>query len=329
MEGVSIIVCCHNSANRIPLVLHHLQGQCVPLGLMWEIVLIDNASTDHTQRVATECWPRNPPAPLRVVSESKLGLNHARNTGLAESRYSIVSFIDDDNWVCPDYVRTVWTVMSDHPEVGACGGYNEPVFEEVPPDWFEKSKGSYAVGCQATQAGDVTDSRGFLWGAGLSLRRKAWRQLVCQGFRFSLFDRCGNNLTAGGDAEICCALRLGGWRLWYEPNLKLRHYIPAGRLKWGYLRRLHRGFGATSVGLAPYFCALENKPPTFLVSLIKTKWCIQSLLSLFKLVKYSPIAIRSVVFHMEGNDAILSFESQLGKFQELMKRRRSFEKSNC
>ncbi|HEY3914591.1 MAG TPA: hypothetical protein VGN61_08910, partial [Verrucomicrobiae bacterium] len=44
----------------------------------------------------------------------------------------------------------------------------------------------------------------------------------------------------------------------YEPRLRLQHYMPAGRLKWEYLRRLRRGFGAASVTLDAYNFAVKR-----------------------------------------------------------------------
>ncbi|MGH7265987.1 MAG: hypothetical protein ACREMB_14255, partial [Candidatus Rokuibacteriota bacterium] len=58
-------------------------------------------------------------------------------------------------------------------------------------------------------------------------------------------------INSGGDAEICFALRLAGWRLWFEPRMRLRHFIQTHRLDWWYLRRLFRGVGASSVGFDP------------------------------------------------------------------------------
>jgi GT2 family glycosyltransferase len=45
--GVSVVVCCHNSASRLPTTLHHLAAQEVPRDLGWEVIVVDNASTDR------------------------------------------------------------------------------------------------------------------------------------------------------------------------------------------------------------------------------------------------------------------------------------------
>ena len=80
MEGLSVIICCHNSASRLPVTLSHLKVQ-EPPAAPWELLLIDNASTDGTADVARSYW-QNGPAPLRIIDESRLGVRFARERGL-------------------------------------------------------------------------------------------------------------------------------------------------------------------------------------------------------------------------------------------------------
>ena len=78
-------------------------------------------------------WPAADKATLRVVSEPKLGLAFARARGIDEARGEIISFVDDDNWLCRTWVQTVCDVMRSHPEVAALGGIIEPAFETTRP----------------------------------------------------------------------------------------------------------------------------------------------------------------------------------------------------
>jgi glycosyltransferase involved in cell wall biosynthesis len=229
-EGVSIVLCCHNSAKRLPDALAFLAAQNTPVGLPWEVIVVDNCSTDGTAGVASQLWQGRRSVPLRVVRENTPGLAHARRRGFEEARHGFVIYVDDDNWLAPDWVRVASETLSNHPEVGCCGGQTEAICEVPMPSWFEAHQSSYAVGCQAPDAGDVTWTRGFLWGAGLAARREALARLFDRGFRPALTDRSGRELTSGGDTELCLALRLAGWRLYYDPALRLRHHLPAGRL---------------------------------------------------------------------------------------------------
>jgi glycosyltransferase involved in cell wall biosynthesis len=323
-HGVSVIICCHNSSTRLPATLTHFRQQEVASDIAWEVIVVDNASTDNTSEVALRCWPHDTPTKLKVVYEPRLGLSHARQCGLSEAKYEIVSFIDDDNWVSPNWVQLVAEIMSQHPNIGACGGYNEAVCEVTPPWWFEHYKNSYAIGSQGHEAGDVSGTRGFLWGAGLSVRKSAWQQLVREGFRALLVDRKGSAPTAGGDAELSFALRLAGWGLWYDPRLRLRHFLPARRLEWEYLRRLHRGFGASSVWLDLYSYALKETPET-LIERLKRTWHSRTLAALVKLLWFKGKMLVSFDCPREGNLDALQVEVRIGRLIELMKTKKTCE----
>jgi len=283
--GVSVVICCHNSAKRLTETLRHLAAQKVPGDIPWEVVVIDNASTDDSADVAQECWPANHPAPLRVVTETQAGLSHARIRGIAEARHEIVSFIDDDNWAAADWIERVATIFASHPEVGACGGRIEEVCEITPPDWFKSVKIHYAVGSQHNQSGDITDTSGtLLCGAGLSLRTAGVRKLLGEGFAFMMSDRKGNSLSSGGDTELCFALRASGWRFWYDDDLFLQHFIPKERLRWDYAVRLMRGLGEASAFFVVYLIAL-NAPPYDRRPAWTKSWGFQMLKTLQQLAK--------------------------------------------
>jgi glycosyltransferase involved in cell wall biosynthesis len=257
-SGVSVIICCHNSGARLPETLRHLALQQVPADLLWEVIVVDNHSADDTADVAISSWPKDAPAPLRVTHEPELGLSHARERGRLEAKYAFISLVDDDNWVEPDWIAVVNEVLASHPEVAACGGDIEAACETEPPHWFASQQRNFAVGVQGASAGYIADPPGYLFGAGLNIRRSAWEDLLRSGFEQIIGDRKGAGALGGGDLELCFALRLAGWKLWYDPRLKLRHFIPSQRLRWSYLRRLYRGTGVVGVHLEPYIMALRE-----------------------------------------------------------------------
>ena len=54
MNGISVIVCCYNSAWIIERCLNALLAQQVPSSVLWEIIVVNNASTDDTERIANK-----------------------------------------------------------------------------------------------------------------------------------------------------------------------------------------------------------------------------------------------------------------------------------
>lgn len=321
--GVSVVVCCHNSAHLLPETLGRLAAQAFKGAIPpCEVIVVDNASTDKTSEIAAASWPVDCRIPLRVVVEPELGLTAARLRGIAEARHELVCFIDDDNRVNSNWLETVSLLVCEHPEVGAFGGQIEAISEKTLPIWFDRFQNFYAVGQQGEKAGDVTESRGYLWGAGLCLRRRAWQTLSDNNFHFRLSDRKGQLLSSGGDAELCYALRLAGWRLWYEPRLKMQHFIPESRLTWDYLRRVSRGFGAATAGIDAYELAIHS--PARGVDNLRQTWGWQILATIKALFRNPLKLLRASLSLMEGDPDVLQIENLWGRLLELLRNRRNY-----
>jgi cellulose synthase/poly-beta-1,6-N-acetylglucosamine synthase-like glycosyltransferase len=137
-----------------------------------------------------------------------LGLSNARQRAFREARYEFVSFVDDDNWVAPDWVEMVARVMSEHPDVAACFGKKASICEGPTPWWFEQFEWQFVIGPQIEEACDFSDRPGEIPGASLSVKKSAWITLLDGGFEFLSSDTCGTKLLGGGDTELTCALRL-------------------------------------------------------------------------------------------------------------------------
>ena len=100
MKKLSVIICCYNSENRLPETLKHIAKQNIKEGIKWEVVIIDNNSSDNTSNTAKSEWDKHKTnIPLRIITEPKQGLIFAREKGVNEATYDILIFSDDDNWL--------------------------------------------------------------------------------------------------------------------------------------------------------------------------------------------------------------------------------------
>jgi len=55
-DGISVVICCYNSASRLPATLQHIAEQSLDSEILWEIIIVDNASTDNTAEIASTYW---------------------------------------------------------------------------------------------------------------------------------------------------------------------------------------------------------------------------------------------------------------------------------
>lgn len=242
-NGTSVIICCYNSAARIKETLLRLQKQIVPGNFYWEIIIVNNASTDNTvdfiKSILKQADLNN--AAWRIIDEPKQGQMHARITGAKNANYECLVFCDDDNLLSENYVFVAHKVLFKNKETAAVAGRNMPVTNaEAYPDWFKEYGHYYAIGIPAEQSGDIT-KRGFVLGAGLITKRSLFLKVFNEQYPSLLNGRNGEQLTTGDDFEYCKRLRLWGYRFYYDDRLQLDHFIPKERLTIDYRNRLLSG----------------------------------------------------------------------------------------
>lgn len=257
MKGVSVVICCYNSSKRLPSTLDHLVKQQVDNEIPWEVVLIDNKSTDNTAEIAERIWRNyNTSIPLRVVKEMNPGLSYARKKGVEISKYEYLIFCDDDNWLEHNFINIAYSLMESMPHVGIIGGKGFAKTDGQFPNWFNTEMRLYAVGKQGAISGDITN-RGFVWGAAMVLRRSILISIYSSGIQSLLTDRTGHSLTSGGDSEISIWFILWKYRLWYDERLVFYHYIPKERLSDEYFDRLKIGLNASTHILNQYYRLIQ------------------------------------------------------------------------
>lgn len=336
-----MIVCCHNGASRLPETVRHIALQNVPSHIPWEFILVDNASSDNSVNVAEAVWEfHNPTNRLRVVNEPDLGLSFARARGFAEARYEYVIMCDDDNWLNPDYVRLAYAIMEDKTRIGALGGLGKIVYEVQPEKWIEQTR-IFAAGEQWHCSGRVRSCR--VYGAGCVVRKSAYEKLRKVGFKSLLTDRKGSDLSSGGDHELCYALSIMGYSIWYDERLEFRHFITRERLTWDYFIRYAKESTACFDVLTSYkMIALDinSYKFSFLVLARDFVYCLRRFLSvsaqrLFtrqdsvdgKILYFKFVILnRKIQSYFSKFDAMVKNHDEILKFKDACVRARLIEK---
>lgn len=258
MKGLSVIICCHNSDSRLPETLKHIAFQQFKSNLDWELIIVNNASEDDTESVAKNEWNKYNVSNVKfsIVNELTPGLIYARKKGIDLALYEYIIFCDDDNWLMDNYLQNAFDIMESNPNIGALGGKGEGVTLALLPEWWEVEKGSYAVGTQSESSGCL-NMRGYLWGAGLVVRKDIIDIVFDFKYPFLLIGRKENLVISGDDFEICSRILLLGYDLFYSETLLYKHFIDSYRLNDEYHEKLNRGFSLISTIQNKYRMAIN------------------------------------------------------------------------
>jgi glycosyltransferase involved in cell wall biosynthesis len=243
----TVVICAFNAVQRIGRALDALTN--VTYDGDWDVLVVDNASTDGTSQFALRWQDRL--AGLRVISESSPGVAHARMRALREVGARNICFVDDDNLLAPDYLNVAAEVLNEHPDVGVVVGRSILFEIAPPPEWFVEVTTCYAVGDQWGTEGLIPNPYAP-WGAGTVLRGEAVRQLVEAGFEPVLSGRLGRFQLAGEDGEICLGINLLGWHSFCAPTMVIGHAIEPSRMNLPMLRKTCMGFGLAANAIEVY-----------------------------------------------------------------------------
>jgi len=254
-KGVSIMICTFNGASRLSKTIQHIAAQRTA-NLHWEVIFVDNASTDSSTEVVASEWNKYGPSNVKLtkLAVTRPGKIYALEQAFLHAQFEYAIICDDDNWLDPDYVRIVYEVLDNNNRIGAVGGQSVAVTNSgIFPEWFKQYQDGYAVGQQGVNTGDIS-FRGHLWGAGMGTRTSLYKEMY-RDFPSLLTGRRGDALTAGEDAEYCQRLILRGYILYYDSRLFFSHYMPESRLTESYRDRLFAGFEASNMILDNYYIA--------------------------------------------------------------------------
>ncbi len=221
---LTVAIPTYNRATFLRQTLAGLARQEYPAD-RFEIVVVDNNSTDATKEIVREFATRNP-AP-RYVVEPEQGLDHARNRAIAEARGEIIVFADDDILMQPDWLAQLTAPLEADTEgrIGAVGGEVIPVFPDGLPAWVAEWHRPLRF---RADAGPIPNQP---MGANLAFPKWVFERL---GVFDTTLDRSAKYLFDGGDGEMIRRVRAAGLEVWFAPAARVDHQMPASRTSFRY-----------------------------------------------------------------------------------------------
>jgi glycosyltransferase involved in cell wall biosynthesis len=135
--GISIVIPTYNRSATLSLTLQSLATQNYPAN-SFEIIVVDNASTDNTKTLVQETINKYIGIQIRYIYESRQGVHYARNTGAIESAFDFLYFTDDDVIADKDLLSEIIKPVLLNPDVACVTGKVLPIWEVPPPQWVKK-----------------------------------------------------------------------------------------------------------------------------------------------------------------------------------------------
>ena len=230
---LSVIICTYNRSRHLRNALDSLAEQAMPGGLAWEIIVVDNNSTDDTQQVA-ESFADRSTVPVRYIRETNQGLSHARNRGIAEARGRNLAFIDDDALVESGWAAAICGAFTSY-NCDCVGGriYLKPVKDM--PSWLSKDLWGFLA---CLDYGDepfrVADH--YIYGTNMAFTRDILDQVGC--FNPDL-GRTGYLPIGGEETDLVDRIKAAGGIVYYEPAAVVQHVTEEYKLEKSYFLSLH------------------------------------------------------------------------------------------
>jgi glycosyltransferase involved in cell wall biosynthesis len=199
--------------------LPYLKSQVVSDQMTWEVIVIDNASTDRTGEVAKELWGDLPGVQFRVVSEPVQGLSNARNRGLVEAKGDLICFLDDDGQPQTDWLSNLYVFATTTNADAIVGKVTIP--ENLSRPWMLELHRIRLASTEYINLGKPFE----LIGANMAFRRRVLEKLP----KFDPELGAGK-LGFGEESLFSKQLLETGFSIMYAENAVVEHHFDAKRL---------------------------------------------------------------------------------------------------
>ena len=230
---LSVAISTWNRSNSLRRTLKSIADASVPPGLVWEIIVINNNSTDDTDRVIDSFADR---LPIRRLFEPIQGVARAKNTGAAAARGEFIIWTDDDVIVSRSWLTAYCQAFERSPNAILFGGPIRPVFDQPVPHWLEQGWQAVPSAFAAVDLGTNPVSLSALgsqipYGANFAIRR-------AEQVKHRYNPVLGPGTTYyGEETTIIIQLLRDGAEGWWVPEAAVDHAIPRTRMTAEYISR--------------------------------------------------------------------------------------------
>lgn len=231
---LSVIIPTRNRARFLRNALESVQQQAADVA--YEIIVVDNGSTDDTRQVVkalNASLNADDRRGIRYLYDDRPGLHIGRHHGAEEARGEILLYGDDDIVASPDWVAEIVRCHQDS-RVGVVGGKVVPQWQAEPPPWVEAFRDYLSL----LDLGDDIrrlHTANEICGCNLSIRRDVLFRVG--GFNPDSMPPEFIKYRGDGETALMNKVLRSGYRLVYNGKAIVEHVIPPHRLTMDYFKR--------------------------------------------------------------------------------------------
>jgi len=228
---ITVVLCTYNRCELMAEALESVAASTLPESVDWEVLVVDNNSTDRTHEVVEDFCQRHA-GRFRYLFEPKQGKSNALNAGIAAAKGEVLAFMDDDVIVEVDWLRNLTAPLFNGKWKGS-GGRVLPRWVCPTPSWLPSQfymSGPLALFDQGDKPGVLAEPP---IGNNMAFHRDVFQKYG--GFRTDLGPRPGSEIR-NEDSEFGRRLFAAGEQLCYEPSAVLYHLAPQKRLQREYFQ---------------------------------------------------------------------------------------------
>jgi glycosyltransferase involved in cell wall biosynthesis len=236
---LTVAICTWNRAKLLDHALAAMHELVVPDGVEWELLVVNNNSTDDTDAVVSR---HSTELPIRYLLEPTQGKSHALNRAVREAAGEYILWTDDDALVCRDWMAAYVDAFRGWPSAAVFGGPVRPWYEGTPPRWLEEAlpivSGAYALRDFGEESLPLSAKR-VPYGVNMAVRSNDQARNL---YDTALGPRPGSQLR-GEETALVREMLENGASGWWVPDAVVRHWVPKDRQTLAFVRSFYRGIG--------------------------------------------------------------------------------------
>ncbi len=266
-----VLVCWNNKAYLDPCLKSLYEGG---LKSSFDVVVVDNGSTDGSQQMLAEKYPDV----MLIQNEGNVGLGKASNQGIDATNGRHVLLLNNDTLINGPALDVLVEYLDAHPEAGATAG------KLLNPDGSFQS-GFAPFSTLLEEFLIVTRIGELLWagypshGDANEIKETGWMSSACLLVRRAALDQIGlldeSYFIYGDEADLQYRLNRAGWKVVFLPNSSIIHFGGRSMDRWKRRKMVYRGkmmFYKKNYG---FLSTLLLRLMFFVMSLLKLLvWCV-------------------------------------------------------